>query len=516
MLKNSLKSAHGLAAVLLLGLIVLNGCQGVRQSARYWWNNNLKVGPNYATPAAPVANEFRDPQSQVNSGIDTSREMESQWWLVFGDPDLNALIDQLKSQNLSLKAACYRIKEARHLRNIAAANLFPQSQTTSGVYSHTQISRESATAFPGGPVSIDDWSTSFDASWEVDMWGRIRRSVAATDAQLDSRIHDYNFALVTLIGDAATIYVQIRSLDERIELAKQNVKLQEGSLDIASKRFEEGRTDKLDVLQAESNLATTRALIPQFELTRRQLLNALAVLLAIPPSEVPFLTEAPGKIPDVPRELLVGIPANLLLRRPDIRAAERVMAAQFEQIGIREADLYPTLAVNGTLGWQAAQLTDLFKSNSFTGTIAPGFRWNILNYGRLQQAICVEEAVFRQVQLDFENTVLAAQREVEDGIVEFIKKQEQLEFNQTTAEANAESVELALASFTEGKVDFGRVFVVQSNLVLAQDQVVETRTAIALAVIQTYKALGGGWEIPDSLQSNAVYPQELEEALLGR
>lgn len=480
--------------LLLIALCcTLVGCQSVN----HWWKNGLRVGPNYSTPAAPLASEYSNGDA---SQIDASTVVDPDWWLVFNDPDLNWVIDELRSQNLSLKAACYRIKEAQHLRNIAAANLLPQSQQARADFSHTQSSLNSATVFPGFPLTIDDWSTGFDLGWEVDLWGRIRRGVAASDANVQSLIHDRNFAMVSLIAEATSLYVQIRSFDERIELARRNVELQKGSQRIAKVRFVEGRTAKLDVAQAESNLAATQSLIPQFELARRQLSNALSVLLAVPPSEAPHIFDLPGQIPQVPPKVIVGIPAELICRRPDIRAAERRMAAQFEQIGIAEADLYPTLTVSGTLGYQAARLSDLFESPSFTGTIAPGFRWNILNYGRLKQAIFVEEARFRQIQLDFESTVLDAQREVEDGIIEFIKRNEQYTFDLKTTEANEESVELAIASFKEGKTDFGRVFVVQTNLVNAQDRLVETKAAIALALINTYRALGGGWQ-SDGLNS---------------
>ncbi len=476
--------------VLVLLLATSAGCQ----STKYWWNNGKKVGPNYLQPAATVAQEYRNSGQNNEVFIDMNPASDSQWWKVFDDPDLDSLIQQLTEQNLSLKTACFRIKEARHLRNIASANLFPQFQAATGQASHTQISQNSATAFPGGPLTVNDLAVGFDASWEVDLWGRIRRSIAASDASLQASIHDYNFALVTLIGDTASLYIQIRSLDERIDLANKNVELQKGSLEIAENRFEEGRTDKLDVVQAKSNLASTQALIPQFELARRQSLNALCVLLGMAPGDVPYLSSTTGRIPDVPADVIVGIPADLLRRRPDILAAERTMAAQFENIGIAEADLYPTFAINGTLGWQAARVSDLFESASFNGTVAPGFSWKILNYGRLNQAISVEEARFKQAQTQFELSVLAAQAEVEDGIIEFIKKKEQYVFDEVTAEANEESVELAVASFKEGKTDFGRVFVVQTNLVVAQDKLVETRTSIALALIKTYKALGGGWE----------------------
>lgn len=477
---------------LTVSIMASTGCQSVRQKLSYWKQNDFRVGPNYSTPDAPLAASF----SQLDSSdVSIAAAIDTNWWEVFNDPDLNLLIQNLNEQNLSLKAAFYRVEEARHLRNIAAANLFPQSQRATGGYSHTQVSTNAASFVPGfSPLTVDDWSLGFDASWEVDLWGRIRRSIEAADANLDALIHERNFVMVSLIGDTASLYVQIRSFDERIELARKNVTLQEGSLKIAKARFKEGRTSKLDVVQAESNLASTKSLIPQFELARRQSLNALSVLLGIPPSDTPYLSDQPGTIPVVPPEVIVGIPADLVCRRPDIRAAERNMAAQFEQIGIAEADLYPTFAINGTLGIQAARLSKLFDNGSFNGTIAPGFSWNILNYGRLKNAICVEEARFQQIQLEFENTVLAAQREVEDGIIEFIKRKEQYEFDLQTTEANEESVELAIASFKEGKTDFGRVFVVQTNLVAAQDRQVETRASIALALINTYRALGGGWE----------------------
>ena len=469
-------------------IMTASGCHGLR----HWWHNGKTVGPNYREPPARLAEGYSDSNSPK---IDTSTLNETRWWRVFSDPELDGLVQQVYQQNLTLRAANWRIAEARALRNIAAANLFPQSQTAFGQYAHTQNSQRTSTAFPGFPLTIDDWSVGFDASWEIDLWGRIRRSIRSADAELVASIKDYDFALVTLIGDVASLYIQIRSLDERLALAKKNVTLQEGSLAIASRRFEAGRTSKLDVVQAESNLAATRSLVPQLEVSRRQSLNALAVLLGIPPGEAGSLLPVPGSIPQVPNEVIVGIPAELVRRRPDIRSAERLMAAQFEQIGIAEADLYPTFAFSGTLGYQSATISDLFDSSSFTGTAAPGFRWNVLNYGRLNNNIRVQRTRVNQIRFDFENLVLDAQREVEDAIVEFIKANEQYEFDKDNAEANREAVQLVLASYKEGKDDFGRVFVVQTNLVAAQDNLVATKAAIALAVVKTYKALGGGWEI---------------------
>ena len=500
-------------------LMATSGCQ----SLQYWWRNGKRVGPNYVQPNAMLADNFTSANPAM---IDHSSCVATSWWQVFNDPDLNILIDTMREQNLTLKAACHRIKEARHQRNIAAANLFPQSQQATGSYVHAQSSRNSPNFFPGLPLTTDSWSKGFDIGWELDLWGRIRRSVEAADANVETAVHDRDFAMVSLIAETASLYINIRAFDERIELAQKNVELQQGSLRIAKTRFKEGRTSKLDVTQAESNLASTRSLIPQLELGRRQALNALAVLLGVPPSSVPFLSDAPGAIPQVPPQVVIGIPGELLTRRPDVMAAERTMKAQFEQIGIAEAELYPTFSIGGTLGWQAAKLSDLIEGDSFNGSFAPAFRWNILNYGRLENAICVQRARFDQIKLDFQNTVLDAQREVEDGIVEFVKRNEQYEFDLATTEANEEAVELAIASFKEGKTDFGRVFVVQTNLVTAQDRLVATRASIALALVNTYRALGGGWEVCNTNQTAqmdflptsaelplSTYPTDVEMAL---
>lgn len=469
-----------------------SGCRSTRENLRHWWQNDLMVGPSYCEPAVPFAEAYRDSQHER---VDSSNTIGPRWWSVFNDSDLDLLMDTAYRQNLTLKAASWRIEESRALRNIAAANLFPQSQQLSGQYAHTQNSSNLATAFPGFPVTVDDWLFSFDASWEVDVWGRIRRSVDAADASMEASIKDYDFAMVTLFADIATLYIQIRSLDERIVLAKANEKLFEESLKIAKIQLEAEATSSLEVLQAKSNLAQTQALIPQLELGRRQSLNALAVLLAVQPSDIEQLGNEPGTLPKIPAEVIVGIPAQLLTQRPDIRSAERNMRAQFEQIGIAEAELYPQFGINGTLGYQAAKLSDLFSGDSYTGTIAPGFNWKILNYGRLKNGIRVEESRFNQIRFDFENLVLNAQREVEDSIIDFIKRKEQLVFDQQRAEANTEAVDLALFRFDEGVGSFLEVYVLQSDLVSAQDQVVATRANVAIALINTYRALGGGWQV---------------------
>ena len=298
-----------------------------------------------------------------------------------------------------------------------------------------------------------------------------------------------------MIGDVASSYIELRSLDERIRLAEANVATQEGSLDIAEIRFKEEDVSELDVQQATINLTSTRSAIPALKLSRRQTLNRLAILLGMTPYDLEPILREPGSIPIAPDEVVVGIPAELLRRRPDIRSAERLIAQQSAQIGIAEAELYPQFALNGEIKLQSQNFSDLFNTGSVAGAITPGFRWNILNYGRLQNNIRVQELRFQQQIIEYENTVLQAHREVEDAIVQFLRSKEQAEELQKAVDATQRSVELVRIQYKEGDTDFNEVFVLESNLVSVQDQLVVAQANIAIGLTIAYKALGGGWQI---------------------
>ncbi len=309
-----------------------------------------------------------------------------------------------------------------------------------------------------------------------------------------------------MIGDVASSYIELRSLDERIRLAEANVATQEGSLDIAEIRFKEEDVSELDVQQATINLSSTRSAIPALKLSRRQTLNRLAILLGMTPYDLEPILREPGSIPIAPDEVVVGIPAELLRRRPDIRSAERLIAQQSAQIGIAEAELYPQFALNGEIKLQSQNFSDLFNTGSVAGAITPGFRWNILNYGRLRNNIRVQELRFQQQIIEYENTVLQAHREVEDAIVQFLRSKEQAEELQKAVDATQRSVELVRIQYKEGDTDFNEVFVLESNLVSVQDQLVVAQANIAIGLTIAYKALGGGWQIRTTTPYLGVHP----------
>lgn len=466
----------------------LLGCAGLGE----WRRNGFKLGPDHKRPVVPVADDWIESE---DPSIVHDRCAQSAWWRVFNDPLMEQLILTAYQQNLSLRTAGLRVLEARKQREISAGNLFPQSQQFFGQYARNQISRTQANIFPGISRVFDDWQTGFDMSWEIDIWGRLRRSIEAADAVIDAEIENYDDILVTLVGDVAGTYIELRSFDERLRLAEENVTIQQGSLDIAQARFDQGRVAALDVQQATSNLADTRALIPALKQGRRLALNRLAILLGMTPYGLEPMLATAGMIPNAPQQAVVGIPADLLRRRPDIRAAERLIAQQSAQIGIAEADLYPQFGINGEIKLQSRDFSDLFSTASNAGTISPGFRWNILNYGRLVNNIRVQELRYQQTIVEYENVVLAAHREVEDAMVQFLRSKERTAELRRSAEASAKSVELVRIQYKEGATDFGRVFVLEANLVQAQDNLIASQAEIAIALTQVYKALGGGWQL---------------------
>lgn len=487
-------------AGLVLGLAFFTGCT---TSLRQWACQGFKVGPEYAGSAAPVGDQWIEAS---DSRLDTNPTDGDSWWSVFNDPILDGLIATASQQNLELQEAGERVLEARARLAIARGSLLPQVQEAFGSFTRTQMSR--TTAKPIKQPFFDDWATGFNASWELDFWGRFRRGVEASEATLEATVEDCHDVLVILQAEVAASYIQVRVLQERIELARRNVELQRQTLALAEFRFDEGKTTKLDVTQAQEILATTQALIPQLEIALRESQNALCVLLGIPPRDLEAEL-ATGPIPQPPREVAVGIPSQLLARRPDVRQAERQVAAQSARIGIAESELYPRIAITGTIGYESQDLSSLFQTDSFMGSVGPGFRWNILNYGRLVNNVRAEEARFRQLVRNYQGIVLKAHEEVENGIVRFLREQDRRGFLEKGATASAESVELAESQYREGKTDFQRLMDSQRALVLLQDRLSATRGQVALELVAIYKALGGGWQ---TQYPSSLYGQTVESA----
>ncbi|HKI31019.1 MAG TPA: efflux transporter outer membrane subunit [Gemmataceae bacterium] len=454
-------------------------------------HNGFKVGPNYKRPPAPVAEHWID---AADVRVRSEEADDSHWWTVFNDPALNDLVQTAYRQNLTLREAGFRVLEARTQVGIAVGEFFPQTQNMTGDVQSHGVSTNVANRVATPQRWYGQWDYGFALSWELDFWGRFRRAIEAADDTLDASVENYDDVLVTLVGDVAATYVQVRTLQQQIAYARQTLELQRQSLEIATAKFKGGQTSNVDVNQGQSDVSTTEALIEQLQIPLRQATNRLCVLLGLPPEDIlRKLGEVP--IPTAPPEVIVGVPADLLRRRPDVRRAERLAAAQCAEIGVADADFYPQISIDATFGWSAQELKDLFAHGSFREIVGPSFRWPILNYGRILNNVRLQDARFQALVVSYQNTVLKAGEEVEDGLVTFLRAQKRTRDANEAVNAEMAALKEAIAQYKGGLVDFNRVVLIQERLVERQQTLAEAQGQIALGLIQVYKALGGGWQI---------------------
>jgi NodT family efflux transporter outer membrane factor (OMF) lipoprotein len=500
--------SFGLASLACcLTLSLLSGCTSFHE----YVNNGFKVGPNYLRPTAPVERDWIDVADKriASEPIDMS-----QWWSMFQDPVLDSLIMESYDQNLSLREAGFRVLQARAQRNIQVGNLFPQTQTAFGGYNRSQISKRNANTSFIPTRFYNQFNVGFNLSWELDFWGRFRRAVEAAEGDLDASVEGYDAVLVTLQGDIAEAYVEIRTIERQMGLVSANVELQRQTLDLTEARAKAGLTSELDLAQAKSNLAQTQSLLPQFKGDVRVATNRLSVLLGLPPTKLEArLGVAP--IPKAPPAVAIGIPADLLARRPDVRRAERIAAAQSARIGIATADLYPRISIIGTIGSSSARFQSLLQDESFYGSIGPSYQWNILNYGRLKNNIRLQDARFQELVATYQQTVLKAEEEAENGLVRYLTAQERAAALAESVTESEKAVQLALTQYKGGLVDFNRVALLELNLVQQQDLLAQAQGNIATGLIDAYRALGGGWEhrlTADTNSFEAVAPQTQKPA----
>jgi NodT family efflux transporter outer membrane factor (OMF) lipoprotein len=508
--------------------LIQSGC--VTTGPLEWIRNGFKVGPNYCKPPAPVAEnwiEANDPKVQ-------SRQLQDgDWWNVFQDRTLNSLIGTAFNQNLTLRVAGTRVLQARAQQAIAVGSIFPQTQQATGQYSRVNLSPNApnnpTTLFPllqtitnrlGIPASsgsnavtnhFSDWQAGFNLSWELDFWGRFRRSIESANASLDASVENYDAALVTLLADVATNYVQYRVAQQRIKIARDNLQTQEQLVAQVEEQEKVGTKTRLDVVQLRTLLEQTRSTIPFLQIALGQANDKLCILLGLPPRDLePELGPGPelgsDPMPNTPAWVAAGIPADLLRRRPDIRSAERQVAAQSAQIGVAEADLYPTIFINGTIGYEAQDLSRLFESRSFMGTITPNFKWNVLNYGRIVNNVHLQEARTQELIATYQNQVLTAAQEVQTALRGFLRSREQAESLARSVKAAVATTKILRQNFKDIQADVNRSYTAENTQLQQQDSLAVAQGNIALDLINVYRALGGGWEIRTQQANGGAAP----------
>jgi outer membrane protein, multidrug efflux system len=445
------------------------------------------VGPDYVRPKVTPPEQWR---SELFGGLTTAANAErlATWWSTLNDPLLTQLIERAVANNLDLRQAQARVREARARRGVKQADLAPTVDATGSV----TRSRNSQGA--GGGIQSELYMAGFDSSWELDLFGGKRRSVEAAEADLEASEEDLRDVLVSLLAEVATNYVDVRSYQARLAIAEANREAQEETYRIALDRSNAGSTSGLAAEQAKYNLESTRAQIPTFHIGLEHGKIRLAVLIGENPGAIDADLEERKPIPTMPAEVAVGVPADSLRRRPDVRRAERQLAAETARIGVATADLYPKLSLTGSIGIESLSAGSLIRADSYFYQLGPTLQWRIFDAGRIRQNIAVEDAVTEQKLLAYQSVVLTALQEVEDGMVAYAQEQVRRESLKAAVNAAQHAVDISRDQFEAGLTDFQNVLDAQRSLLSFQEQLAESDAAVTIDLIRLYKSLGGGWE----------------------
>ncbi|WP_243358810.1 efflux transporter outer membrane subunit [Fundidesulfovibrio terrae] len=474
-------------AFICLAALLLSGC--------------MKVGPDFKKPDAAKPDSWLEAEfSQARPDMPPVVD----WWKLLNDPALDKLVALSRSQNIPLHMAGVRILQARAQLGISVGNIYPQTQQATGNYTYTEASRRAPSSPQPGQesgVQFRYWQNSvgFNAAWELDFWGKYRRAIESAGATLSASVADYDNALVSLESDVASTYVLLRVSEDRLRIAQENARLEAEALNIADIRFKLGATSERDVMQAKTLLDSTLARIPQLTNSIQKARHALSALLGMPPSDLKDILGDASRIPECPAQIGVGVPAELLRRRPDIRQAEYQAMAQCARIGVAKADLFPSFSLTGNVGWLSSNvlafsLADILTAKSFTASFTPSFSWNLFNYGRIVNNVRLQDAKFEEALLSYRNTVLRALKETEDGFSDYQQSRAQAEQLAKAADSAKRGAELAFLQYREGKTDFTTVIVAQQDQLNQQDALAVAQGNIVLGMVGIYRALGGGWE----------------------
>jgi NodT family efflux transporter outer membrane factor (OMF) lipoprotein len=449
------------------------------------------VGPDYHPPQTEIPPRWvsAPAASQTNSPL-----AEAAWWKSFHDAELDSLVARAAQSNLNIRAAVARVREARAASQVVRAGLAP-AVNSSGSYARERYSANGFPPFPPGiPLDADVYQAGFDAAWELDVFGGTRRAVQAARAEVAAAELGRRDLLITIFAEVARQYVAARAFQRRLAVAEASIEAQQQILALTQERFAKGLTGQLDVKEAEALLATTRAQAPVFETGFRDAVYHLGLLLGLPPGALLEELANTAPIPAAPPTVPVGLPSDLLQRRPDVPRAERELAAATARVGAAAAELYPKFSLTGAVGLQSISAGDWFSGGSRFWTAGPTVQWRIFDAGRIRASVRVQNARVEQALAAYEQTMLAAFTDVETALTAYAREQIRRQSLALAAQANEEAVTLALDLYQHGLGDFLHVLEAQRALYQSQDALAESEGAVCSDLIALYKALGGGWE----------------------
>lgn len=468
-----MKKAASRFGMITAVLLLLNGC--------------AEVGPNYVRPTPKAPAGWHTALKDGLTDRKTDPRTLAKWWAALDDPVLSGMINRVVSGNLDIKSAAARVLQARAQRGIAAASLFPTLDTKSSV------TRSRSSGDRGFGSKSTFYSTGFDAGWELDFFGGARRGMEAADADLAAGREDLHDVMVSLLAETALNYVEARTYQARLALAMEDLHARQETYRLVSYRYQAGLTDELAVHQARYNLETTRSRIPALKTGLAADLNQLSILMGEAPGAVDIEMAKPRPIPVAPLSVAVGVPADTLRHRPDVRRAEQQLAAQTARIGVAEADLYPKFNLTGSIGLDALSPGNLLTAGSRTWQYGPGISWKIFEAGAIRQNIAVQTALQKQALITYKSTILSALREVENAIKAFSEEQNRRASLVSAVSAARQAAELSQDEYTAGMKNFSTVLDARQSLFSFQDQLAQSEGAVTSDLIRLYKALGGGW-----------------------
>ncbi len=449
------------------------------------------VGPDYVKPKMQHPDHWRNVHEDL---VTKDPNGLVEWWTALQDEALNDLVNQAYVNNLDVSEAYWRIQQSRALRDVQAGRYSPQGDAV-GRYTRSRDTKNGLIQYPAGtgPVSTNLHTVGLDASWEIDLFGQISRSQESAQATLEADIENYHAILVSLCAELASNYVRFRTIQQRIVFAEENVERQQKTLELTQNRYQNGISRELDVRQAESNLHNTRAEIPSLRQGETEAINRIAVLLNTYPSNLADKLKANGEIPALPESIMAMMPTDVIRQRPDVRRAERQLAAQTARVGIATADLYPSLTLTGSFVLEATDVAGLDHRSSRKYGFGPSLRWNLFSGNRIRSSINAEKASVNQSLARYEKTVLIAVEEVENAMVAHQQENIRLEALKKSHEASVRSVELVNSLYQNELTDFQNVLDMQRTLFVQQDKLAQSQGQIILNFISLYKSLGGDW-----------------------
>jgi NodT family efflux transporter outer membrane factor (OMF) lipoprotein len=474
------------------------------------------VGPNYQSPEIAGAPRRTSLETADVSSRTVEGEIDQTWWKTFRDPRLSSLVEKLVAQNLDLKTAAERVVQSVAQRQVAVSQGLPHVEGQSSSTYNRQSPNGTLSLLvpaPGAPLEYGLFHDGVTSSWQLDLFGRVRRAVEAADADALAAVENRHGVALAALAELAQSYMQLRGTQNRLEIAKRNLRLSEQNVDLVNTRFGNGVATTLDLAQARAQQATIAATLPPLRTREAELINAVGLLLGYAPRALERELRKPGAIPRVPRRVPVGLPGTLVRRRPDVREAEARLHEATAQTGVAVANFYPDVTLNGAASAESLHLSNLFSPTSAAFSVGPDVSIPIFEGGRLRSTLALRESKQREAAIAFQKTVLRAWQEVDNALTAYAEAQHLRADIARAVAQNQAALQAARQRYSEGALDFLNVNSALGQLLQSENDLADSETQIATDLVNLYRALGGGWEVADMPDVPVLAPPQKAETL---